>query len=266
MALLRPLQRMIGFCLTVVLWGYFMFGYLFILLFLFVPYYWVARGGTAAFQKLNHLHLKGFFMLTRRLIPRTTYIIDPKVRELRSSIIICNHISYLDPILLVSLFSQQTTIVKNTFFRVPIFGWFLRRAGYVPSSPAEMLGEAMIKNLENVKAHLAAGGIFFVFPEGTRSRDGSLSTFNRGVFSIARYCGASLDLVFITGTDQLFRPGTFSFNTRKDNVITLELIASIHPDYQARNFSISSVLDQARQVFEQKIADVKGDARSKAEG
>ncbi len=240
-----------------------MFGYLFILLFLFVPYYWAARGGTAALQKLNHLHLKGFFMLARRLFPRTTYAIDPKVRELRSSIIICNHISYLDPILLVSLFSQQTTIVKNTFFRVPIFGWFLRRAGYVPSSSAEMLGEAMIKNLENVKAHLAAGGNFFVFPEGTRSRDGNLSPFNRGVFSIARYCGASLDLVFITGTDQLFRPGTFSLNTRKENVIALELIGSIHPDYQARNFSISSVLDQARQIFEQKIADVQGGARPK---
>lgn len=237
------------------IWGYFIFGYLVILFFLFVPCYLLAKNSAETIQKLYHLHMKTFFVLTSRLIPLTTYDIDPKVRALRSSVIVCNHRSYLDPILLVSLFPCQTTIVKNTFFRVPIFGWFLKRAGYVPSSPSEMLGATMIDNLESIKAHLACGGNLFLFPEGTRSRDGKLAPFNKGVFSIARYCNKELKLVFIRGTDKLFPPGAFFFRMHEKNTITLELIGSLTPDYSANNFSLNATVQQARQIFEQKIAD-----------
>jgi 1-acyl-sn-glycerol-3-phosphate acyltransferase len=257
MSIIRFFQRVIDFCFTVLLWGYFLFGYLFILLFLFVPSYIHLKSSDAVLQKMNHLHLKCFLALVGFLAPRTKFTIDAEVRGLRSSIIVCNHISYLDPILLISLFPRQTTIVKNTFFSVPIFGWFLRKAGYVPSTPSEMYGPTMITHLEGIKRHLEAGGNLFVFPEGTRSRGGKLTPFNKGVFSIARYCNLGFKLVFIRDTDKLFRPGTFSFRTREKNTIALELIASLTPDYQANDFSISAVVDQARLIFERKIADVK---------
>jgi len=266
MAMLRPIQRTIDFCLTVLLWAYFLFGYLFILLFLFVPSYLHLKSSDAVLQKMNSIHLKCFFAWLGCLAPRTKFIINADVRGLRSSIIVCNHTSYLDPILLVSLFPRHTTIVKNTFFSVPIFGWFLRKAGYVPSSPSEMFGPAMITHLEGIKRHLAAGGNLFVFPEGTRSRNGKLLPFNKGVFSIARYCNTGLKLVFIRDTDKLFHPGTFSFHMREKNTISLELIASLAPDYQANDFSIGAVADQARQIFERKIADVKAGERYTAKG
>lgn len=257
MAILRHLQRSIDFCLTALLWAYFLFGYLLLLVFLFIPTYIHLKSSDAVLQKLNHIHLKYFFVLVRIFAPRTKFAIDDNARGLRSSIIVCNHISYLDPILLISLFPRHTTIVKNTFFGVPIFGWFLRKAGYVPSSPSEMFGPAMITHLEGIKRHLAAGGNLFVFPEGTRSRSGRLLPFNKGVFSIARYCNTGLKLVFIRDTDKLFQPGTFSFQTREKNTIVLELIASLTPDYQANDFSISAVADQARQIFERKTDDIK---------
>jgi 1-acyl-sn-glycerol-3-phosphate acyltransferase len=254
MSLSTLTRRILDFCLTVIVWVYFLFGYLVLLPIFFVPYYVICRDTAAALQKLNHLHLKTFFLLTRILMPRITYQIDPQVRSLTSSVIVCNHISYLDPIVLISLFPRQTTIVKNTFFSVPIFGWFLKKAGYVPSSPSEMYGPAMINNLEDIKSHLAAGGNLFVFPEGTRSRTGRLAPFNRGVFSIARYCNTDLKLVLIRNTDKLFRPGTFSFNTRESNIISLELIATLKPDYQADNFSINTVADEARKLFKQRLS------------
>jgi 1-acyl-sn-glycerol-3-phosphate acyltransferase len=266
MAVLRLLQRIIDFCLTVLLWSYFLFGYLFILLFLFVPSYIHLKKIDAVLQKMNHVHLKCFFFWVGFLAPRTKFTIDADVRGLRSSIIVCNHISYLDPIALVSLFPRQTTIVKNTFFSVPIFGWFLKKAGYVPSSPSEMYGPAMINHLESIKRHLAVGGNLFVFPEGTRGRGGELAPFNKGVFSIARYCNTGLILVFIRDTDKLFRPGTFSFNMLEQNDIRLELIAKLAPDYQVDNFSINALADQARQIFERKIADVQADKGAMAKG
>ena len=253
MPLVKIIQRVLDFCITLILWVYFLFGYLVLVGALYIPAYIIAENRTIALQNMNHLHLKCFFALTRFLIRRTKFDIPKEVREIHSSVVVCNHVSYLDPILLVSLFARQVTIVKSTFFKVPIFGWFLRNAGYIPSAPNEMVGAAMINNLESIKEHLAAGGNLFVFPEGTRSRDGKLAPFNKGVFSIARYCNAPIKLVFIKNSNVLFRPGYFSFNTHDFNTIKLELIGALEPEYKSNNFSISAVADQSRKLFEKKL-------------
>lgn len=257
MSFMRFCGRIVDFCLTVLLWAYFLFGYLFILLFLFIPSYLHLKSSDAALQKMNHIHLKCFFAWLGFLAPRAKFRIGADVRNLRSAIIVCNHVSYLDPILLVSLFPRQTTIVKNTFFSVPIFGWFLKKAGYVPSSPSEIFSPAMIAHLEGIKRHLAAGGNLFVFPEGTRSTPGRIAPFNKGVFSIARYCNAELQLVLIRDSDRLFRPGSFSFHMMGENTISLELIASLAPDYQTDDFSAGALADQAREIFKRKIARIQ---------
>jgi 1-acyl-sn-glycerol-3-phosphate acyltransferase len=257
MPIVRFIQRIADLFITLILWFYFLFGYLFILLVLYIPAYIFAENRATALQNLNHIHLKCFFALTRLLVPRTKFIIPKDVREIHSAIVVCNHLSYLDPILLVSLFQRQRTIVKHTFFQVPIFGWFLKNYGYISAGASSMLGPAMINNLEEIKEHLASGGILFIFPEGTRSRDGNLLPFNKGVFTIARYCNAPLKLIFIKDTNKLFPPGHFLFNTRNFNEIQLELIGSLEPDYKGNDFSISAVADQTRNIFEAKIAKIK---------
>ena len=123
----------------------------------------------------------------------------------------------------------------------------------MPSATNEGGGEGMVENLENIKEHLAAGGNFFVFPEGTRSRDGRLGAFNKGVFSIARYCNAPLKLVYIKNTNKLFQPGIFLFKTHDYIEIEVEMIGSLEPDYKSDNFSISAVADETRNIFEQRI-------------
>jgi len=254
MTIRRSIQRLKDLFITLLLWSYFLFGSIFLFALFYLPAYVWARDRVTAFQKLNHIHMKNFFTLTRLLVPRTKFAVQREVREIHSSVIVCNHLSYLDPILLISLLPRQRTIVKSTFFQVPFFGWSLYNSGYIPSAPTEMLGPAMIQNLENIKKHLAAGGNLFVFPEGTRSRDGRLAPFNKGVFSIARYCDAPLKLIHIKDTNRLFRPGSFSFNTRDFIEIKVELIGSLDPDYQGDDFSISAVADQARSIFEDAAA------------
>lgn len=257
MFLARFLHFIIDLTVTLILWFYFMFGYLFILLFLYIPVYIFAKDSTATLQYLNHIHLKVFFALARLLIPHTKLDIPDNIREIRSSVIVCNHLSYLDPILLVSLFSRQKTVVKYTFFKVPIFGWFLKNYGYISSGSDTMIGPELISNLEDIKKHLSSGGVLFMFPEGTRSRDGNLAPFNKGVFTIARYCKAPLKLIFIKGTNKLFQPGHFLFNAHDHSEIQLELIGSLSPDYKSNNFSISTVADEVRKIFEEKIVNIK---------
>jgi 1-acyl-sn-glycerol-3-phosphate acyltransferase len=253
----RILHRITDFWVTLILWIYFLFGYLVILVLFYVPAYLFAEDSAAAFQNLKHLHLKCFFGLLRILVPRTKFDIPREVRNIHSAVIVCNHVSYLDPLLLISIFKRQVTIVKQTFFKVPMFGWFLKHAGYVSSGDNDMLGPAMINNLEKIKEHIASGGVLFVFPEGTRSRDGRLHPFNKGVFTIARYCNAPLKLVFISGTNRLYPPGSFLFRTMEQNEITLELIGSLEPDYRANQFSVSALADEARKRFEERAGIAK---------
>jgi 1-acyl-sn-glycerol-3-phosphate acyltransferase len=250
----KILQNALDLFVALLLWAYFLFGSVVFFFLLYLPAYLSSANRAAAFQNLNHIHMKNFFALTRLLIPRTKFDIDEEIKRIHSSIIVCNHLSYLDPILLISLLPRQCTIVKSTFFKVPFFGWLLKTSGYVPSMPSEMLGPAMIKNLEDIKKHLAAGGNLFVFPEGTRSRNGGLAPFNKGVFGIARYCNAPLKMVYIRDTNKLFGPGTFLFNTRAPNIIEVELLGTVAPDYKNNSYSLSAVADESRKLFEDRIA------------
>ena len=247
-------QNVSALLITLLLWAYFLFGSAAFFFFFHIPSYLFSKNRARSFQHLNHINMKIFFVLTRFLIPRAKFKIQKEIRQIQSSVIVCNHLSYLDPILLMSLFQRNCTIVKSTFFRVPFFGWLLRKSCYMPSESSELMGQAMVDNLEYIKEHLAAGGNFFVFPEGTRSRDGRLAPFNKGVFSIARYCNAPLKLIYIKDTNKLFQPGTFLFNTHDYIEIEVELIGSLEPDYKIDNFSISAVASQARNIFEQRVA------------
>jgi 1-acyl-sn-glycerol-3-phosphate acyltransferase len=254
MLLTRIIQRVMDLFITLLLWSYFIFGSVLFFFLFYLPAYIFAGNREKAFQKLNHVHMQNFFTLTSWLSPRTKFAIQKEVREIHSSVIVCNHLSYLDPILLISLLPRVRTIVKSTFFKIPFFGWLLKNSGYVPAAPSKMLGSTMINNLDSIKEHLAAGGNLFVFPEGTRSRDGKLNPFNKGVFSIARYCDAPLKLVVIKGTNKLFRPGSFLVNTCDFNKIEVELIGSLTLDYQSNDFSISAVADRVRSLFEDAVA------------
>ena len=254
MSPIKIFQNASALFITLLIWAYFLCGSTVIFLFGHIPAYLFSKNRARAFQNLNHINMKGFFALTRFLVPRTKFKIQKQIRQIQSSVVVCNHLSYLDPILLISLFKRQCTIVKSTFFRVPFFGWLLRNSCYMPSATSDFMGQSMVEHLDRIKEHLAAGGNFFVFPEGTRSRDGRLAPFNKGAFSIARYCNAPLKLVYIKNTDKLFQPGTFLFKTHNYIDIEVELIGSINPDYGSDNISISAVTDEARNIFEQRIA------------
>ena len=99
--------------------------------------------------------------------------------------------------------------LKKTFFKVPIFSYLLRESGFMPATNGGEDSALMIRNCESIKAYLASGGNVFIFPEGTRSRTGLLGPFNKGAFSIARYCRAPIQCLLIRRTNRLFVPGRF---------------------------------------------------------
>jgi 1-acyl-sn-glycerol-3-phosphate acyltransferase len=241
------------FIITVSLWVYYIMGYLI----LFSPFYLYAFFFSArreeAFQKLNHLLHRWFFFLVRIIVPRVKWHIAEEVKALRSSVIIANHLSFLDPIFFVSVFEKQKTIVRSDYFRYPVFGWILKTSGYIPPMTEGLFAESMIDQIKKMKDFLSGGGNLFIFPEGTRSRNGRIAPFDKGAFRIARLCHAPIKVVIIRNTHKLFPPGKFLFNTCDENVIEVELAGSLDPDYESDAFSPSGLIEEARFLMERKL-------------
>jgi 1-acyl-sn-glycerol-3-phosphate acyltransferase len=235
---------------TVVLWTYFTLGFVV----LFAPLYLLAAALASdrarACQRHNHLFFRGFFRLCRVLMPRQRWEVDPALAAVAGSVVVCNHLSYLDPLLMIALFPRHTTIVKERLFRIPLFGGALRLSGYLASTSAGPEAERMLEQLERMPAFLAGGGNLFVFPEATRSRDGAVGPLNAGAFKIARLCRAPVAVASIENTQRLFTPGRFLFDTCRANTITVKLLTQFTPAYDGPDFSTRALMAQVRALLE----------------
>jgi 1-acyl-sn-glycerol-3-phosphate acyltransferase len=246
----RPLQAVLDMLITLAIWTYFTAGFVL----LFAPFYlWAglfSGDREQAFQRLNSRFYRGFFALVRWLMPGHRWQVQPEVAGIRSAVVVCNHRSYLDSIFLISLYERHNTIVKSRLFDIPVFGRMLGWSGYIPSSAEGRFGEMMIRRLEGMDAFLAAGGNLIVFPEGTRSKDGRIGPLNKGAFKIARRCRAPIKVLFVRGTERMFRPGTFAFDTRGPNTISLELIGSVGVAAGREPGTLSQAMDRVRAMLE----------------
>ncbi len=251
-------QTAVDLLVTLLLWTYFTLGFVLF----FAPFYLFFAIFSAdrqkAFQRLNTAFYRGFFALCRMLMPRQAWCVDERLKHVTASVVVCNHLSYIDPLLLISLYPRHTTIVKNRLFHIPVFSWFLNRSGYLPAAARGRLAETMNHRLEALPHYLAGGGNLIVFPEGTRSRDGRVGTLNAGAFKIARLCRAPLAVVCIENTNLLFTPEKFLFNTCSANTISVRLLAQIRPDYDSDRFSLNGLMAQVHaMLMEKKIGTGK---------
>jgi 1-acyl-sn-glycerol-3-phosphate acyltransferase len=108
----------------------------------------------------------------------------------------------------------------------------------------------VIERIDAMDGYLASGGNLFIFPEGTRSRDGTIGRLNKGAFKIAKLSRTPVKVLLIRNTNKLFTPGRFLFNTMVPNTISVELIDTIDPEYQSGFFSISDLMSQVRALLE----------------
>lgn len=111
------------------------------------------------------------------------------------AIVVANHPSLLDVVLLMAALPRATCIVKHAYWEHGLSGFLLgglvRRAGYLRN---DLPASAM---LAACRAALASGAAVIVFPEGTRTVPGRPSRFARGFANLALACGAPLLPVLI---------------------------------------------------------------------
>lgn len=138
---------------------------------------------------------------------------------------------------------QFSWIAKEELFRIPLFGNAMKRAGYIPLDRSD--GRKALKSMKLAAERIAAGTSVVIFPEGTRTKDGSLLPFKRGAFMLAVKAGAPVVPFTINGSRKInprnrieLRPGTISvtFGTPIDSkgVPEAELVARVREAVAAK--------------------------------
>lgn len=245
----RWVERSIDCAVTLTCWAWFLFGFIVFFSWRYVYAALFTSDPERRFQQYNSDFYRIFFKILAVTAPGHTIVIDEKVRSITAGVIVCNHLSYLDPLMLIALYPRQKTIVKSRFFKMPIFGRIIAKAGYLPDSGAGKFSAMMVKQMDTMGEHLQAGGNLFVFPEGTRSRDGKLGKLNTGALKIARLCRAPIYVLQIQNTDKLFTPGKFLFQSRRTNTISLQLLERIEPDYTNTPPTTAELERRVREAF-----------------
>ena len=127
-----------------------------------------------------------------------------------SYVFLSTHQSYMDiPAMLGYLPAQLRIAAKKILFRIPFMGWHLWRAGHIPIDRSST--ENAVLSMQRAAGYLQHGICAFVFPEGTRSRDGLLHGFKKGGFKLALQAQVPIIPITIIGSRQILPPDSIIF-------------------------------------------------------
>jgi len=153
------------------------------------------------------------------------------------AVIVANHLSMLDILVLYGLFRPFKWVAKAELFKVPCVGWNMWINDYVPVWRGDR--ESVRKMMVHCRAHLARGTPLLLFPEGTRALDGRLQRFKDGAFRLAYEAQVPVIPVAITGTFQALPKHGLVMRGRMD--ARVEVLEPIDP----RAFDSSDELREA---------------------
>jgi 1-acyl-sn-glycerol-3-phosphate acyltransferase len=130
--------------------------------------------------------------------------VDPSTRY----IFLCNHISNLDPPILLPLLPGRASVfIKRSLLKIPLIGYGMRLANFIPVDRDGRV-ESAKESVAAAARAMAAGAHILSFVEGTRSKDGRLLPFKKGPFYLAMEVNMPVVPVSIWGTQTMMRKGS----------------------------------------------------------
>jgi 1-acyl-sn-glycerol-3-phosphate acyltransferase len=152
---------------------------------------WDADTARRRIQRAMQLTFQAFIQITRLLGILTCRVEGAERLREPGRVIVANHPTLIDVVLLVSQMPEVDCIVKRTLWRNPILRWPALWAGYLPAAAGPEL-------VEECSATLRRGRSLLVFPEGTRTVPGKPLHLQRGAAHIALAADAEILPVTIT--------------------------------------------------------------------
>ena len=120
------------------------------------------------------------------------------LRRVGPCVMVANHLSTVDILVLFRLFTHFKWVSKIENFRVPFIGWNMRLNRYIPLRRGDRRSAAGM--MREAERQIGEGNSIMMFPEGTRSPTGRLRGFKTGAFELALNCRVPLLPLLIEGS------------------------------------------------------------------
>ena len=148
---------------------------------------------------------------------------DPNQRY----ILVSNHYSYLDiPCIVAAVPQPIRFMAKVSLFKIPIFGWAIGRAGFIPIDRKNR--RTAVKSFDLAADRIRKGNTIVVFPEEGRSRNREMRPFQRGAFLLALKSEKTIVPIAVDSTYDVFPVGAKKITPGKVTVRVGNPIQTAH--------------------------------------
>jgi len=168
---------------------------------------------------------------------------DPR----RPYIVVSNHESFVDILLISHLPFEMKWLSKAEIFKIPIVGWLMTLAGDIPLTRGKL--SSVADAMKQCEDRLAKKVSVMIFPEGTRSKSGELGVFKNGAFRLAIDTGIPILPIAVHGCHTALRPKDWRLGYSTAEV---RVLAPIQVEGLTRK-DIYAVRDQARNAIAAEI-------------
>jgi 1-acyl-sn-glycerol-3-phosphate acyltransferase len=169
-------------------------------------------------------------------------------------VFLSNHQGNFDgPVLIHLLPRDAKALIKKEMMAIPVLSWVLKKAQFVP---IERTNPKKARSAIQFGAQLLVeGNSFIAFPEGTRSRDGRLGPFKKGVFIMAIIAQAPILPITIKNSAAIQPPGKYWIKPGQIDVILHEPIPTAGMSLDDRDRLIELTRSAIQSAMIQDVAD-----------
>ncbi len=140
---------------------------------------------TYIFLIVPEYFLRFVAFVVARVVYRFKVRGDAHIPTEGAAILVCNHVSFIDPVLLMAASPRPIRfIMDHEIFRIPLLGWFFRLAKAIPIAPRKLDAATYEQAFVRAGQALDEGELVCIFPEGGITRDGEIAEFKGGVMKL----------------------------------------------------------------------------------
>ncbi|HEX5685600.1 MAG TPA: MFS transporter [Ideonella sp.] len=141
--------------------------------------------GAYIFLLVPEYLLRFLAWVLSHFVYRLRLVGDQHIPATGAAVIVCNHVSFVDAVLLMAASPRPIRFVMDhRIFKVPVLGWMFKLAKAIPIAPRGEDPAAYEAAFAAADAVLADGEMIGIFPEGGITNDGTLQPFKGGVMKI----------------------------------------------------------------------------------
>lgn len=171
-------------------------------------------------RQIPNKFLKVLAWLVLKMIPTWYFeIVGAEKRKIKQpTMVVANHQSFLDIPLLYLLPWTMKWVTKKSLLKIPVLGWLTAMSGHLPIDRASLRS---FKKMDELVEPIQQGIPGLIFPEGTRSPDGTLKPFKNGAFALAKKYNFQVLPVVLKGGHDAMPRGSWRFSFNKNFMISV---------------------------------------------